>query len=89
MKFSQELQKRREEKGLTLRDAAQRIGFSFSQLWNYEHGMRVLQMSMEHARAISKFYGWDLGEMGKKIGKEAGESWLELHGEETKTKTKR
>jgi len=70
--FSQELRKKREKAGLTLRAAAKatRGALSYPMLYRYEVGMGLEGMSLRHARALSRLYEWDLDDINKKIARQ-------------------
>lgn len=70
--FSKELRKRRIEGGYTLRSLEERTGISDSMLSRYENGMRLLEMSIEHAWKLSEFFGWQMNDMANQLMKEGG-----------------
>jgi transcriptional regulator with XRE-family HTH domain len=89
MSFSEELRKKREALGLSIRavEKGTKGVVSDSALCRYENGMGLLDMRFEHAQAISRFFDWDLSDMGRKLGREGAEWKEKLHGREKKEKT--
>lgn len=60
MTFGEELKKRREEKGLSIRDLEKKIGISDTMITRYEKNIRLYEMSLRYAHAISKYFRWDI-----------------------------
>jgi predicted transcriptional regulator len=69
--FSAELRKRREERGLSLRDVEGKTGISNEMVWRYEHGVGIFVMSVKNAVLLSDFFRWDIADMLRRIRKES------------------
>ena len=67
--FSSELRARRIDMGLSLRDLEARMNseVAYSMLSRYERGIRIGEMSVEHAQAISKAFRWSMDDISKRI----------------------
>ena len=72
--FSEELRARRIDRGMSLRELEAAMGseVAYSMLSRYERGIRLNEMSMEHAQAISYAFKWSMDDIAKRIKLEKG-----------------
>lgn len=70
MKVGRELRKRRETMRLSLRALAKETGIGTTTLWRYEQGQHLLNMSLDHAKALALFFGLDLDEITQRMADE-------------------
>ena len=72
--FSEELRARRIARGMSLRELEAAMGseVAYSMLSRYERGIRLNEMSMEHAQAISYAFKWSMDDIAKRIKLEKG-----------------
>jgi transcriptional regulator with XRE-family HTH domain len=72
MTFSEELKRKRQRAKMSLREAARATkgAVSFVMLFRYERGAGLDGMSLHHARAIAKLYGWEISDMTRQIARQ-------------------